>query len=272
LGRKHTKGASSRQIKRSLRRAEQRRSHQVETFTAALDEAKAKDLPPSESEEQIFDIDYEITDEPLVDPAIAALPKDEQAAYERAYELVYDDPKRAVAPLERLVEKYPDIPTFANNLLVAYSRTRSSRHVDARIIASYERDPNYLFARLNYISLLLGRGRENEVLQVLDGKLRLDWLYPERAVFHVTEHVTFLATIGRYFAAIGRFTMALRCWEIAVDCDEDHPSVALLEQALRKSPLPLALDLMASLEEEGLLDEVYEKQVTGRTDSTDLRP
>ncbi len=45
-----------------------------ETFTAAVVETMAPDLAPSPGVEGIFDIDYEITEDPMVDSAIDALP------------------------------------------------------------------------------------------------------------------------------------------------------------------------------------------------------
>ena len=64
--------------------------------------------------------EYEITDEPLDNRAIKRLPSQVQARIDDLYALAQHDPIQAIPELERLMTTYPQIPTFANYLSIAY--------------------------------------------------------------------------------------------------------------------------------------------------------
>ncbi|MBN1935009.1 MAG: hypothetical protein JW934_10110 [Anaerolineae bacterium] len=70
---------------------------------------------------------------------------------------------------------------------------------------NYRRNPDYLFARLNYAELFLRRGDYERVAEILEHKFDLKLLYPRRNRFHVSEVSNFIGLVGLYWpGACGR--------------------------------------------------------------------
>src|SRR6266436_3742631 len=115
-------------------------------------------VPQPPTSDVLVYAEYDITDEPLENRDIKKLPAQVQARIDELYELAQRDPTQAIPELERLIATYPQVPTFANHLSIAYLAAGDQEHATALVREAYRRHPQYLFARVNYANLCLQQG------------------------------------------------------------------------------------------------------------------
>jgi tetratricopeptide (TPR) repeat protein len=240
----------AKQVENSLGDDEQRQE-QLNAFLSKLEAAKKADVPPTAEEEAYFQIDYQITDEVLADEAFLKLSEAEQKTYHEAFELYSQDPQQAIARLQELVERYPDIPSLANNLMALRQHHAPQAHPpEAAAKELWEQFPKYLFAMINHGKFLIDRGAFDELANMLNYQFKLSDLYPEKAVFHVSEHVNFLGLLGLYYSRQGRFSVAVMCYDLISQFDQDYPIVSELLVELQRNPLALALKYASTIDAE----------------------
>ncbi|HZK79958.1 MAG TPA: tetratricopeptide repeat protein [Humisphaera sp.] len=165
------------------------------------------DLPPG----GIIHLSYDITWEPLEkdEPKVQAL-RDEfgDEQWSQLHSQLYDDPRKAVPVLEALLKRYPDVPSLYNWLGVAYQATGENAKAGALTRLNFERNPDYLFARVAMCEMLLRDGGVDEVTRILDKNFDLKFMYPCRNVFHITEVLGFEYLLVKYFLALGNTRQA----------------------------------------------------------------
>ena len=180
-------------------------------------------------------LEYEITFDPLPSEHFQALPPHVQEAVNRLYYLAQDRPREAIGELRRMIEEYPDIPALYNYLSVAYASAGMRQEAERAIEENYRRNPEYLFARLNYADLCLKRRDYDTVLELLKGKFDLKDYYPERSCFHISEFTGFSHVVGTYLALTGKRDAAMVVYEGLRRVAPKHPSTKLLREILRPS-------------------------------------
>ena len=97
-----------------------------------------------------------------------------------------------------------------NYLAVAYERIGESDKAESIVLENMRKNPDYLFARLNYAQLCLEKGEYAKIPEIFDHKFDLKLLYPKRKRFHVSEVANFTAFMGIYFLEIGEREIAER--------------------------------------------------------------
>ncbi len=153
------------------------------------------------------------------------------------YELTARSPAEAAPILVERIEKYPDVLPFYNYLTVAYARMGDMEEAKTLVKGLYEKRPDYLFAKLNYIDLCVNEGRFDEVPKILGDKYDLHLLQPGRTRFHITEFVGFAGTVGNYFARIGKIDLAEMFYDVLQELAPDDPQTVRLERALKMGRL-----------------------------------
>jgi tetratricopeptide (TPR) repeat protein len=179
-------------------------------------------------------IEYEVTTEPIEERRYNLLPDHVKYAFERLHEEAQVQPLKTIPELLRWIEEYPDIPMLYNYLSVAYSRSGQRKKAEEAIQGNYRRNPDYLFARLNYAELCLARRDYDKVAEIFEHKFDLKLLYPERNRFHVSEVTNFMGITGIYFCGIGERQAAQSCFDVLKQLAPDHPMTMML--SLKLSP------------------------------------
>ena len=167
-------------------------------------------IPDLEAESAIHIVEYEITDEPNQDPSYKRLPQGVQESIERLHYEAQSKPRQAIPELLDLMKRYPKIPMLYNYLAVAYERIGESDKAESIVLENMRKNPDYLFARLNYAQLCLEKGEYAKIPEIFDHKFDLKLLYPKRKRFHVSEVANFTAFMGIYFLEIGEREIAER--------------------------------------------------------------
>jgi tetratricopeptide (TPR) repeat protein len=157
----------------------------------------------SEKPSAVSLIHYEITTAPIHDRRYQRLPRHVKEAIERLYNVSQRRPREAIPELRDWITQYPHIPQFYNYLSVAYSLVGQRRESEAVVQENYRRNPDYLFARINYAEVCLARGDYEQIADIFAHTFDLHALYPQRKRFHLSEVANFMGLVGLYFVAIG---------------------------------------------------------------------
>lgn len=162
---------------------------------------------------------YEITDEPIQERSYRRLPQSVKDKLEDLCQEAQRRPLQAIPELRALNKKYPQIPQIYNYLAVAYSRAGESKKAEAITLKNMYKNPDYLFARLNYAEFCLTRGEYEKIPEIFEYKYDLQLLYPRRKRFHVLEVVNFMGTVGLYFAKTNQRELAEQYNKILQELD-----------------------------------------------------
>ena len=190
-------------------------------------------------------IEYEITWEPILDRRVKRLPGKVKDAIERLCEESRRNPRRAIPELVDLIKKYPKIPRLYNYLSIAYSHAGQRKKAEEAIRENFRRNPDYLFARLNYAELCLRQGDYGQIAEIFEHKFDLKLLYPNRKRFHITEVAGFMALIGLYFFETGELEGAERYYGILKEIAPEYPMTEVLRKKLYPGFLVRMLRRMA---------------------------
>lgn len=118
--------------------------------------------------------------------------------------LVHNQPKKAIPKLLILKDKHPDTPILYNYLAKAYSQIGNFSATDEMRIENYAKNPNYLFAKINYAHMCLDAGNYGKIPEIFDNKFDLKLLYPDRDEFHISEFEGFTGMMCIYYHKIGK--------------------------------------------------------------------
>lgn len=177
-------------------------------------------------------VTYEITYQPIRDRTYKSLPSHIKKAIQRLHDEAQLQPQKAIPELRELINRYPEIPIFYNYLTAAYTVTRQWEKRDETIRENYRRNPDYLFARLNYVQLCMDQGNLDRVPEILNYTYDLKLMYPDRDRFHITEVENFLGIVGIYLARVGKRKNAEMYYKALKQLSPDAPMTQELKREL----------------------------------------
>lgn len=180
---------------------------------------------------------YQVIYEPKPTPGLATLSQTERCEYDRLYQEALKAPKATLPSIQAFREKHPTLPEIENLLAVVYLYLRDIRQVETLIQESYQKFPDYLFARINYADQCLRKKKVEEVAKIFNHTLELSSLYPEKTLFHVSEFRGFNVLMSLYHIALKDTEKATSYYLLAKEADPEHPSVTSLEKKLFRPPL-----------------------------------
>ncbi|MDM8518911.1 hypothetical protein QUF64_02610 [Anaerolineales bacterium HSG6] len=190
-----------------------------------------------DEDEDTISLSYEITDEPIHYPEYERLPEHVKDTIDRLYIQLQKRPEKVIPKLLDLLEEYPHIPTLYNHLSLAYSVLGQYEKMKEIIYENYRRNPDYLFARLNYAELYLRQGEYDKIFELFDRKYDLKLLYPKRNKFHISEVTGFMGIMGICFFETGKRDTAEIYYDILRQIAPSYPMTKILRQKLHPSLL-----------------------------------
>jgi len=117
---------------------------------------------------------------------------------------IQSEPKEAIPKLLKLKAEYPNIPMIYNYLAMAYGQIRDYSAMEVMCVENYTKNPDYLFAKINYAEMCLGKEEYEKIAKIFDNKFDLKLLYPDRNEFHISEFEGFTGIVCIYFYKIGK--------------------------------------------------------------------
>lgn len=195
-------------------------------------------------------VEYEITTEPIHDRDYKRLPDPVKEAISRLHHETERHPLLAIPDLVEMIEKYPNVPMLYNFLSVAYSQTGQRAKAEEITLENYRRNPDYLFARINYAELCRMQGDYEQIAEIFEHKFDLKLLYPKRKRFHISEVANFMGLIGIYFFETGQREIAEKYYDILREIAPGYPMTKMLRRKLHPSFLGRMLKRMAGQAEQ----------------------
>ena len=182
--------------------------------------------------EPVYVTQYEITDEPIQEPAYRRLPNAVKEKLENLYQEAQRHPQQAIYELTELQRKYPKVPQIYNYLAVAYSYAGEKEKAEEITQENIRKNPNYLFARINQAQLLLAKKEYDKIPEVFENKYDLQMLYPKRRKFHISEVANFMGIMGLYFFRTNQRDMAEKYNDVLQEIASDFPIAKALNREL----------------------------------------
>lgn len=150
------------------------------------------------------------------------------------YTQAQKNPKKIRKEVEDFLENHPSHPEVLNLLTYIYLSLRKVRKGNQLIAENYEKNRDYLFARINYADLCLRKKRIEMIPKIFEKKWSLHELYPEKEIFHFSEFRGFMIIMGFYHLAIHEREKAECYHYLAFKVDPHHSSTILLGKKLYK--------------------------------------
>lgn len=175
---------------------------------------------------------YRISRAPIDDGDIRELPNEVQNQIKGLYERVQTRPGGTITELELLIDIYPHIPQLYNYLYAAYANAGKKTEANKIMKDNYERNPSYLFAKLNYSDYLVEQGMFEAAAKLYDNKFDLAQLYPDRDTFHESEVISFYGVIGYYYIMTSDYNNAMHCLNVLKALSTTHGHTLRLKEKI----------------------------------------
>ena len=189
--------------------------------------SKRKMRRRSQASAQVLEIVYGRMDQSWY----SRLSRETREAMPGLHALVQEDPRAAVTELRAWIEREP-LPMFFNWLSAAYSAVGDVQAVEDTVRENYRRNPQYLFARVNYAELALRDGDLDGAREALGGGLDIRALLGGRTRVHVSELTAYFYTVGLYHIGTGDLAAAEHVYGILKDAAPDEPPTKELRRRL----------------------------------------
>ncbi len=180
-------------------------------------------------------LSYDITEEPLEDKHTQKIPSEIRDRNEELHDMINRQPKKVIPQLIAYKEKYPNVPLLYNYLCAAYARIGDFEKVESISLENLEKNTDYLFAKLNYADVCLQKGEYAKIPKILDHKLDLKLLYPNRASFHISEYIGFTGIMCKYYNATGERKLAEKLFKTLKEIAPRHATTKEVKRVLYPS-------------------------------------
>jgi tetratricopeptide (TPR) repeat protein len=145
-------------------------------------------------------------------------------------------PRAVYKEVIAFASKHEDVGEVINLLTFAHIQNHRIVEAETLIKETFEKHPEYLFARINYADQCIRKQQLEKVLEIFP-TFDLAELCPEKEVFHTSEFRGFLIMMAYYFLALKEREQALPYVAKAKEIDPEHPSVRYLERKVNKRSL-----------------------------------
>ena len=178
---------------------------------------------------------YKVTFDPLEDEFTKNYmePDDRKRLLEIGEEIIHHKFKKSfIKELLLLKEKYPKVPRIYNFLANIYSHFGDSENTKKVIDEGCKLIPDYFFNKVTLANRFIDQGEKEKVLELFP-ELNLKKTYPNRNLFHVSEVVSFLGILGRFYLREFNIDAAIKCLKKATDLDYYQPVLELLDAEIQ---------------------------------------
>ncbi len=151
------------------------------------------------------------------------------------YKVSQKTPKTIRKDLEALKEMYPSSPELLNLLSYLYMRLKKIKLADRITQENFEKNPDYLIARINYADLCLRTKKADEIPKLFNATFDLAKLYPHQKTFYISEFRGFMVLMGYYHLHLKNKEAAICYHYMASVVDPHHSNTKALEKTLYPS-------------------------------------
>ncbi len=150
------------------------------------------------------------------------------------YEKSQENPKAALKDIIIFQKKHPELPEVYNLLCYTLIKRKKIRKAERLVEENYQKNPDYLFARINFADQCLRKNKAAKVLEIFENKKHLNELYPNRKLYHYSEILGFVCLMGFYHLKQGEKELAKDYCAYAKIIAPEDDTLALLEKRICK--------------------------------------
>jgi tetratricopeptide (TPR) repeat protein len=187
-----------------------------------------------EEEKFVIANDYEITFRPVPDESYDKLPEQARKRLDDAYIMAKGLPDDAIPELEKLKAEFPNVAKIYNFLFNAYIITGNFKKAEEIAEENFKKNPDYLFARINYAYTFLRKKQYDKIPPIFDNKFDLKAIFPNRKTFHISEFAGFTDFITMYFMETKKFTEAKNTYIIFKKIAPTHRITPVIQRRIRQ--------------------------------------
>ena len=145
-------------------------------------------------------------------------------------------PKKAYQTALNWKKEEASIQELDNLLTYLHLKNRQIKLAEILIQESYQKYPDYFFAKINYADQCL-RKKKTAQIPLIFSSFDLQTLFPKRKSFHVSEYRGFMTLMSHYHLFLDDQGSAKKYYQYAYEADPLHPSVIFLEIVLNRKNL-----------------------------------
>lgn len=164
----------------------------------------------------------QFTNAPIEEANLAKMLPRDKAHLCQLYGQVRDEPLMIIPDLLTLQAQYPNVPTIANYLSIAYMYSQQEDRHLALLLDTREQFPEYLFGKIALAEYYLNHQKHSHVPKTLERKFEIWQHCPNVKMFHVSEVRSFFSVVGTYFARCNQIARALYHYCMLVDIAPEH--------------------------------------------------
>jgi tetratricopeptide (TPR) repeat protein len=138
--------------------------------------------------------DFEQTDSPY-----RHIPQALNAQMSDLHDQAHKGKVQVIQKLERLIERYPNVPALYNYLSIAYMVHENQEKFMKINELTIKRFPDYPIAKMNQATRLTLAGKFDEAEALLGQTMDINAFIPTRKIFHISEVFQFYETTTRFF-------------------------------------------------------------------------
>jgi tetratricopeptide (TPR) repeat protein len=171
---------------------------------------------------------------PFESKALMFLPQKDKELYLCLLNKAQISPFYLIDEARELEKKIPYVPEIDNLLTYILIQNRQIDEAEKRIKESYDRYPDYFFAKINYGDLLLQK-KDRLAFHKLFPFSEIQNYFPDKSRYHVTEYRSFYLLMARNCISAKNKKGAKEYFNKAYRADPAHPSVIDFEKQIHKS-------------------------------------
>jgi hypothetical protein len=212
------------------------------------------------NKDSVFIHTYKVTYDPFPDDENKlAMAEDDRKLLHNIGECIVNDGDVEISfvkDLLHLKEKYPKVRETYNYLSVIYSTYEEDDKSVSLLLETYEKMPEYFFAKVNMASHYIQKGQHKKITEIFP-TFDLHEIFPGKEVFHAAEIVSFLVLLGRYYLREQNLTSAKNCLNIVEDIEYDQSTIDVLAMEIEKFE-----EFFVKVVKDTILEEVGEDKLT----------
>jgi tetratricopeptide (TPR) repeat protein len=178
---------------------------------------------------------YEITFLPIPDKSMEKLNEEQKERLSNVFASTKKFPEQSIPQLISLTNEFPEIPKIYNYLFNAYINTNNLKEAEATATENYKKNPDYLYARINYAFIKLKNQEFDKIPDIFNNKFDLKALYPDRKTFHINELAKLSDFLSMYYLAIKKPDQALSVFIDLKKIAPIHPLTEAIQIRLNQS-------------------------------------
>lgn len=130
--------------------------------------------------------------------------EERELIYDTLYEQIEENAADAIPEIEEQISKHPDEFLFYTLLTLAYQKNNNIEKHNESIIWTYQKFPSNIFAFTNYILIMTGKLKFDELKKLIGSKFDLHRFFPNRQKICYEEFVALAAALFTYFSEVTR--------------------------------------------------------------------